>query len=477
MRKSLFLKFLLGFTIVIVISVLFIIFSVQIRARAQYTRVASETDLEQAEELALVLRVFYESTGSWQGLREVLGVSPQGAPRQMMRGMMRQNNPVLSSIDMFIRMQSARSRVVVTGPDGRMIADSAPFAPKEAKIPPVLDGGVEILSGEEVVGRVLVGSMIQPGLDRRDKAFLRSVNRTVIVAAVIGLFISLGVTLFFFRRITRPVSELSAASGSIAAGDYTVRVKEEGQDELSDLVRNFNSMAASLEKSETMKKQLIADAAHELRTPVSLIKANIEMMLEGVYKMDREQLLSIQHETERMSRMVEELQTLASAEAGNLKFDKQNVSAGKILDRMIALFCARAEEKGVVLEKKVLPVDANGTGHMVVHADEDKIVQVLTNIMSNALRYTPSGGTITLSATQEDGGIRIDIKDTGPGIPPEELSRVFERFYRLDRARSREKGGLGLGLAISREIISAHGGSIWAGSDGRNGTVVSILLL
>ncbi len=477
MRKSLFLRFLLSFSLVIVISVLFIIFSVQIRARAQYTQVVSEADLEQAEELALVLGVFFESTGSWQGLKEVFEGPPQGTSRQMMRGMMRQNNRMLSSIAMFIRMQSARSRVIVADPGGRLVADSMPFGPEGEKIPSVPAGGVEILSGEDVVGSVLVGSMIHPGLNIREQAFLRSVNRTVIAAAVTGLFISLGMTLFFFRRITRPVAELSIASGSIAAGDYTVRIKEEGQDELSDLVRNFNAMAASLERGETMKKQLIADAAHELRTPVSLIRANIEMILDGVYNMDRDQLLSIQHETERMSRMVEELQTLASVEAGNIEFHKRFFPVDDILNRMVTLFSARAEKKGVVLRKKAVPADTDGSGQLMVHADEDKMVQVLTNIMSNALRYTPPGGAVTLSAARENGGVRIDIGDTGPGIPPEELSRVFERFYRLDRARSREEGGLGLGLAISREIISAHGGSIWAESDGRNGTVVSLLLL
>jgi len=461
-KRSLFLKFLISFSLVIIASALIIVFSIRFSTRAQYAKIINQNDINRAEELAVVLASAYLETGSWDGIAPLFDHPGSPGSRQMGRGKMRAPG------NMYFGMLGQRFRIVLTDENGRVIADSRDLISGEILTSDIADQGIPIEIEESVVGRVYVGTMIEPVLSSVDRGFLKAVNRGVLIAAFTGLILSFLVTMLFFRRITAPVVSLSAASRDIAAGDYSVAVDESGEDELSDLSRNFNNMTRALQRSDEWKKQIIADAAHELRTPVSLIKANLEMMLDGVYPIEKQQLESIHSETEKLSALVSELQTLSSAEAGTLFLKREELLITDLLNKILPLFELSAQDKKVRIQMKgfddILPLEG----------DEVKLSQVFSNVLSNALRFSPEEGVIVISCSRGADGMEITVADQGPGIPEQDLERIFERFYKADKSRSR--GGSGLGLAISREIILAHGGRIWADSDGSTGTAVTFFL-
>jgi len=250
--------------------------------------------------------------------------------------------------------------------------------------------------------------------------------------------------------------ELTDATRAIAAGDLTQRVTVDADDEIGDLARAFNQMAAGLERGEALRRQMTADIAHELRTPLSVIQGNVEALQDGVFPLTVEALEPIQAKTELLGRLVEDLRNLALAEAGQLPLDRQPTDLARLVEGAVAAFQPAAEAKGIALDLAAAP------GLPLAEADPQRIEQVLVNLISNALRHTPAGGRVEIDlAPKPAGGLTVRITDTGPGIPPEALTNVFERFYRVDRGRGRgEGGGTGLGLAVARSIVEAHGGVI-----------------
>lgn len=467
-KRSLLLKFVLSFALVIFASALIIVFSIRISTRSQYTKVINQNDMQRAEELAAVFASLYQENGNWESIVPLFDhPAPDG--RQTGRGRMRRPGPHMEDAgSMYLRMLGQRFRIVLTDENNRVLADSRALLLGETLPAAAVKRGMPVEIENSIVGRIYVGTMIEPVLTSVDQAFLNSVNRGVFFAAFTGLVLSFLVTMFFFRRITAPVLSLSAASKNIAEGDYSVEVEESGNDELADLAKSFNNMTRALQRGDEWKKQIIADAAHELRTPVSLIKANLEMMLEGVYPIERQQLVSIHSETEKLSTLITELQALSSAEAGTLFVKREELSITALIGKVVPLFELSAQEKQVKIRKNEIE------GVYSVAGDEVKLSQVFSNILSNALRFSPVNGVIEITLSAESKGVKISVEDQGPGIPKQDLERVFERFYKVDK--SRNQGGSGLGLAISREIIHAHGGKMWAESDGVSGTRVTIFL-
>ena len=470
-KGGLFLRFLVSFSLVIIVSALIIVFSIRVSTRNQYTRIVNQYDIQRAEELAVVFSSLYLQSGGWETVAPLLA-PPGDWERGRGRGRMRGPGPHKDDPGrMYVRMLGQRFRIVLTDKNHRVVADSFGEFTGQVIQEHRERKSAAVEADGQVVGYVLVGTMIQPVLSTVDQNFLRSANRGVFLAALAGLVLSFLVTLIFFRRVTAPVRNLSAASKTIAGGDYSVIVEERGDDELSDLLKNFNNMTRALKSSDEWKKQLIADAAHELRTPVSLIKANLEMMLEGVYPMDRQQLSSIYNETDKLSRLIGELQVLSSADAEPDLAVKDLLSVPSLLDKSMPLFTLAAREKGVTIA-------VEGTEDVpAIEGDEVKLSQVFSNIFANALRYSPENGQITIILSADSEGVTVSFTDQGPGIPKQELERVFDRFYKVDQSRNRQEGeGSGLGLAISREIIRVHSGRIWAESDGSSGTTVSVSL-
>jgi two-component system sensor histidine kinase BaeS len=261
-------------------------------------------------------------------------------------------------------------------------------------------------------------------------------------------------------RIVRPVRALAGAAQHIARGAHGARVPQRGTDELAQLARAFNEMAASLARAEDTRRQLLADVAHELRTPLATVESYLEALADGVLPADSENWGAIRAETRRLGRLVNDLQQVSRAEAHQLDMHPSPTPPATFLEDAARAARPAYAAKGVTLDVEL-------TRRLwAVEVDPERIAEVLANLLANALRHTPRGGRVTVCASQDDDLLEIAIADTGEGIPAEHLERVFERFYRVDPARSRTTGGTGIGLAIVRAIVEAHGGTIAASSQG-----------
>jgi len=262
-----------------------------------------------------------------------------------------------------------------------------------------------------------------------------------------------------FRRFAAPLGDLIDAAENVEAGNYSVRVRARGPRELRSLASAFNSMSGRLESSERERRRLLADVTHELRTPLTIMQGNLEALLDGVYPADPAHLEPILDETRVLSRLVDDLRTLSLAEAGALTLHREPTDVGQLLTDSVASFRVQADSAGVELATVVDGVLPQ------LEIDPVRMREVLSNLLSNALRYTPRGGTVRVGASLSDGTVRISVRDSGPGIAAEALPHIFDRFYKSDESR-----GAGLGLAIAKSLVVAHGGEIDATSAPGQGT-------
>jgi two-component system OmpR family sensor kinase/two-component system sensor histidine kinase BaeS len=286
----------------------------------------------------------------------------------------------------------------------------------------------------------------------------------------------------FFLRVGAPVADMMAAADAIAAGDLSVRVPENSQGDIGRLAARFNRMTAELQRSEQQRRHLTADVAHELRTPLHILQGNLEGLLDGIYEPTPAHIAATLDEAHALTRLVNDLQLLSLAEAGELPLHRQPVVVADLLAAVVGRFAAAAVEAGVT----IVVEDAKAHAGLTVDADPDRLEQVLSNLVGNALRHTAAGGRVVLTAESVEKPDRsgkppftvcLTVSDTGVGIPAEDLPYIFDRFWRGDRSRTREGGaGSGLGLAIARQLVLAHGGEITADSEVGVGTVVTVWL-
>jgi len=293
-----------------------------------------------------------------------------------------------------------------------------------------------------------------------DENFHAAVNEILVVAALAAFLAAVAVSVFTARRIVGPLQAMMKASQRIAAGDYRQRVQVLGQDELGALARAFNRMAETLERTEQRRMELIGDVAHELRTPLSSIKGIMEGLVDGVLTAEPATFLLVQREVARLQRLIHDLEELSRAEAGQVPLAPRAVAPADLVRAAADRLRPQFEDKSVSLHVD-LPTDPPQ-----IWADPSRIIQVLLNLLGNALQYTPSGGQVTVRSWRDDQEVVVAVQDTGIGIPAEHLPHVFERFYRVDKSRSRPGGGSGIGLTIARHLVEAHGGRIWATSPG-----------
>ena len=321
-----------------------------------------------------------------------------------------------------------------------------------------------LLSAALVGVGLLVFRLSGPGLGPAEATLiLCSLPPTVLIF----LLIVGGLT---FRRYGSPLAEMMAAADAVAGGDLSARVGERGRGDMARLARRFNRMTAELQRAEQARRNLTADVAHELRTPLQIIQGNLEGALDGVYEPTPEHLRATLDETRRLGRLVGDLQTLSLAESGQLPLYPRAVDAADLLEDVALRFMAQAAESGVTLK-------VHADSPLPLSVDPDRLEQVLSNLTANALRHTPAGGRVTLAARAGGDGVELSVSDTGEGIPAADLPYVFDRFWRGDRARGRATGGSGLGLAIARQLVRAHGGAIRATSEPGAGTTFTIALL
>lgn len=302
--------------------------------------------------------------------------------------------------------------------------------------------------------------------------FRASFNEALMYAALAAMGIAVLLSLLFSRRVISPVQAMSLATQRIANGRYEERVQVNGEDELAQLAVRFNQMAEKLDQVESMRRRLIGDVSHELRTPLTAIKGSMEGLMDGILPANDETFQQIHAEVDRLNRLVDDLQELSRVEARAYQLDIRRIDVSSLAQTVAKRLATRFESKHILLELELTP------DLPPVLADEDRAIQILTNLTGNALQYTPEGGRVTISAKQISDEVQITVRDTGIGIPPEHISHIFDRFYRVDKSRSRHAGGgSGIGLTIARALVEAHGGRIWVESAGEgNGSTFTFTL-
>jgi signal transduction histidine kinase len=352
--------------------------------------------------------------------------------------------------------------VVVVDTTGRVVGDSAgKLIGQEAEAD--WKGGPMVirLPGGAAVGAVYLNPQVGQS---PDQAFLEAVNRSLFVAVGVAGVLALLITLGLSRGIVSPLESLTAAARRMERGDLAQRVEVRGGDEVSQLAHAFNAMAESVARNELLRKHMVSDVAHELRTPLTNVRGYVEGMRDGVLEPTRETLDSVFEEAQLLSRLIDDLQELSLAEAGQLRLLRQPVEVSETLERAIAAARPRASARGISLHATVEPKLP------LVDVDPDRVGQVLRNLLNNALAYTAAGGAVTVAAGRRGNRVELSVADTGTGIARDDLPYVFERFYRSDRSRARATGGSGLGLTIAKRIVEQHGGSITVASELGKGT-------
>ncbi len=325
--------------------------------------------------------------------------------------------------------------------------------------------GLVILGvGVAVVGADVFTSLMMEAGDSADHAremYDDSVTAVVIAASIVAVLASVGLAIVLARMLARPLNEIGGAARRIADGDYAARVPRDGPEEVASLADSFNQMAASLERQESMRRDFIANAAHELRTPLTNLQGYLEALRDGVITADRATYESLHEEADRLVRLSRSLDALAEGDAGASPPTLTDLDLAATIRSAIELVAPSIERSG-------LRLDTDIPATLPARADPDRLAQVLANLLSNAVRYTPAGGSVTARAERQPADVLISITNSGDGIPPEDLDRVFERFYRVEKSRDRARGGAGIGLAIVKQLVESTGGRV--GVESREGS-------
>jgi len=317
---------------------------------------------------------------------------------------------------------------------------------------------------------ILFALPYSPPVPDDPEASIRRLRQALLLAALAAAIVSIFLTTLLSRRILRPVEALTAAARRMEAGDLDQRVDARGRDEIGDLARAFNAMAERRATADRLRQDLVSDVAHELRSPVTNLRCQIEALEDGLAQPTPETLGSLAEEVTLLTTLIEDLQELALAEAGQLEIELGALALAVEVERAVKALRPRLSEKNLRLEVD-LPSDLPD-----VHADARRLAQILRNLLENALTHTPPGGVIRLRGRATGRTVEVTVEDSGPGIAAEHLPFLFERFYRADPSRTRATGGAGLGLAIVKQLTAAHGGRVWAASEPGRGALFGFSL-
>jgi len=436
--RSLFIKLILAF---LFISLTGVALSALL-ARQATTREFGQFVQDQGQNrFVTIVTDYYEVYGTWDGILQFMQTTDTS-----MQGMLMpfngRNNP--------------ESPYVLTDQNNRVIIPFGRFDLNNVVSASDLSGGIQIKVNNTVVGTVI--NAAAPALDARQQAYLDRISRALLLGALGSAAVALLLGIFLARTFTRPLRELTGAIQSMAEGELKQAVPVRSKDELGKLTIAFNQMSAQISQANELRRQMTADIAHDLRSPLTVISGYIESLRDGVLKPTPTRLDAIYDEVQHLQRLVDDLHTLSQADAGNLTQNRQTVAPQALLERIAAWYGHLAEAKNISLEVKT---DEKLPSFM---ADPDRMAQVLENLVGNALRYTPDGGKIVLSAGADADNVLLKVEDNGKGIEPEALPHIFERFYRADESRQGNESGLG--LAIAKAIVDLNGGRITASSEG-----------
>ena len=352
--------------------------------------------------------------------------------------------------------------------DGQVIVDTTGEQVGQRLSDAELAGGEPIVVGGARVGTLLPGGRGVTSLSQAEQDFLGRVQAALLLGGLAAIGVALLLGSLLFRNITAPLRRLTQATDRVAQGDLAVNVPIKGDDEIGQLGQAFNRMTSDLAQADQLRRNMTAEIAHELRTPLTVIQGNLEAILDGVYPADAEHLAPALRKTQLLKRLVEDLRTLALADAGELKLHPTTLNLGRLVQRAVQDFEVRAKTLDVALASDVPDRPA------FVQADAGRIEQVLSILLDNALHHTPERGQIHVALQLINAEVWVCVRDTGKGIPPQALPHVFERFYRASETSSPD--GSGLGLSIAQAILHTHGGRIWAKSQPGQGTTMCFAL-
>lgn len=433
--------------IAILASVLLVILSMGLATSWSFGRgflgYLNEQALERMAPVLPRLASAYEREGSWEFLRnkpdrwfEVMRPEPEDEVRT--RDL---KNPLPSDLT------GALFRIALLDQHKKRVT-GYPSIGDDALLRPIDVGG-------KTVGWLAV-TPFQSVTEAGGERFQQYQLRTSLAVGVLSLLLAMLIAWWIARTLLDPVKRVAAATHRLAQGEYSNRVAVSSNDEVGQLARDFNQLAFTLERNETMRREFMADVSHELRTPLSILRGELEAIEDGVRSLDHASMKSLQAEVGMLSKLVDDLYELSLADVGALTYRKSECVLNDVLEESLAMFQERCYAAQLHIDME-LPAQP-----LVLEADAKRLQQLFSNLLENAVRYTDPGGRVEIRASQEDDAVCISIMDSAPGVDPQQLPRLFERFYRGEASRNRASGGAGLGLAICHSIALAHGGSLTA---------------
>ena len=475
--NRLWVRLTLAFALVVLLTVGTIALLADLTAGQAFRQYLSYSDIARFQNLTDNLVEYYQTQGSWDGIEAILDqvrIVSGAMPAPMMGW--RPGTLAWRDERFQITLADAGGRVVYDGPGGQLGRRLTAGERAAAQ---------DLLVGDEVVGRLVISRPVQSAiLGPLERVFVNRLRWLLVggalLAGVLGVLLGLALS----RNLTAPLQRLATAARAVANRDFSRRVDVEGSAEVAEVARAFNEMTAALAEAEQQRQNMVADVAHELRSPLSVLQGNLRAILDDVYPLDKAEVARLYDETRLLSRLVDDLRELALADAGQLRLSLAPTDAARVVGDTV-------DSLGPVAEHQAVDLQVRLPGNLPpVQADSDRLAQVLRNLLVNALRHTPAGGQVAVSASTTDGRVEFAVSDTGEGIRPEDLPHVFDRFWRADPARTRRpgdddpdssghtlapdgrwSGGTGLGLSIAQSLVQAQGGEIWAESTPGQGSI------
>jgi signal transduction histidine kinase len=463
------LRLILSFILITLVSITSVVLIARKNTATEVRAFMFRGGMAGTDGLVNALEEYYQENQSWQGVNDLFatGDTSHGMGRGQGMGAGTGSNSGVGMMNQRLRLADE---------NGNIIADTTNQYASGSLDQIELDQSISLVVYGHTVGYLLPeGGM---GYSRSDESELLSrLNNAAITAGIIALVLSLILAFFLAYRLLRPVQELTKAANKLALGDLSQRVPIHGKDEIAGLGQAFNQMAASLQASEESRRAMTADIAHELRNPLAVQRANLEAMHDGIYPLTTENLDPVLEQNHLLNRMVDDLRTLALADSGELQLEYIPTDLVALVNRVVEQFIPQANTQKVNLKV------SSSNNVPLISLDPGRVKQILGNLLSNALRYTPEGGQIDITTTYKPpagtphtphGIASLIVRDNGPGIPTEALPHIFDRFYRVDRARSRSEGGTGLGLPIALKLAQALGGTLTAQNHPNGGAIFTL---
>jgi two-component system sensor histidine kinase BaeS len=451
-RISITTRLILSFLAIIVLTIVLYIVVTNRVVYNRFSDLVTRTGTNFANRVVPILEQYYADNGSWDGVESAL--FSFAGNREGGFGRNRQDNGNMMATGFMAAALDERFLLI----DGdQIIFDSHPGGIQINNPDNLSKFGTPIYVNGTQVGTFLVASQLGI-LSENQNLFITRVNQALIWVGSIAILLVLLMAIWQSRNIIRPLHQMAEASRKLAKGDYSQRVQVNRNDELGDMASAFNQMASDLSHQSQLRQQMMADVAHELRTPLSVLRIDLESMEDGLMEVNTENVRTLQSEVSYLTNLVEDLRMLSLADAGDLKIEKTQVEVNSLVREMVERHQNSAREQKIQLSSKYPDQE------IFVYGDPLRLSQVLVNIISNAIKHTPPGFEISTQVSLSDNNAVVSVTNFGSWIPKEDLERVFDRFYRLDQSRNRDHGGSGLGLSIARSLMQAHGGRIWAES-------------